>query len=90
MRSTTEKQVEQINQERRTSLKNGSRIAMAASVESHLRELVEQGFEVTVVKDATAGPRIPEGDGYLAALTNFRLIANDLWTTAETVKKMGA
>lgn len=65
---------------------------MAANlcIESHLRELVEQGFEVTVVKDATAGPRIPEGDGYLAALTNFRLIANDLWTTAQTVKNMGA
>lgn len=65
---------------------------MAANlcIESHLRELVEQGFEVTVVKDATAGPRIPEGDGYLAALTNFRLIANDLWTTAQAVKNMGA
>jgi Isochorismatase family len=25
-------------------------------VESHLRELLEQGFEVAVVKDATAGP----------------------------------
>lgn len=65
---------------------------MAANlcIESHLRELVEQGFEVTVVKDATAGPRIPEGDGYLAALTNFRIIANDLWTTEEAVKKIGA
>ncbi len=41
---------------------------MAANlcVEGHLRELVEQGFEVAVVKDATAGPRLPEGDGYLA------------------------
>ena len=31
---------------------------MAANlcVEAHLRELVEQGFEVAVVKDATAGP----------------------------------
>lgn len=57
-------------------------------IESHLRELIEQGFEVTVVKDATAGPRLPEGDGYLAALTNFRIIANDLWTTDEAVKKM--
>ena len=28
-------------------------------VESHLRELIEQGFEVAVVKDATAGPRHP-------------------------------
>ncbi|TNG92009.1 cysteine hydrolase [Pasteurellaceae bacterium USgator11] len=65
---------------------------MAANlcIESHLREFIEQGFEVTVVKDATAGPKIPEGDGYLAALVNFRLIANDLWTTAETVSKLGA
>ena len=29
-------------------------------VESHLRELLEQGFEVAVVKDAVAGPRHPE------------------------------
>jgi nicotinamidase-related amidase len=28
-------------------------------VESHLRELLERGFEVAVVKDATAGPRHP-------------------------------
>ncbi len=65
---------------------------MAANlcIESHLRELVEQGFEVVVVKDATAGPRAPEGDGYLAALINYRFIANDLWTTAETLKRMAA
>jgi nicotinamidase-related amidase len=29
-------------------------------VEAHLRELLEQGFEVAVVKDATAGARHPE------------------------------
>ncbi|WP_371201645.1 cysteine hydrolase family protein [Edwardsiella sp. EA181011] len=65
---------------------------MAANlcIESHLRELVEQGFEVMVVKDATAGPRAPEGDGYQAALINYRFIANDLWTTAETLKRMAA
>jgi nicotinamidase-related amidase len=58
---------------------------MAANlcVEGHLRELVEQGFEVVVVKDATAGPRLPEGDGYLAALVNFRFLASAVWTTAE-------
>lgn len=54
-------------------------------VESHLRELLEQGFEVGVVKDATAGARIPEGDGYLAALYNFRYLANAVWTTDEIV-----
>lgn len=59
-------------------------------IDSHLRELIEQGFEVTVVKDATAGAKIPEGDGYLAALVNFRIIANDLWTTDQAVKNMGA
>src|SRR5215472_3684474 len=38
-------------------------------VESHLRELLEQGFEVAVVKDATAAPKHPEwGYGYTAAL----------------------
>ncbi len=63
---------------------------MAANlcIDSHMRELVEQGFEVTVIKDATAGPTIPEGDGYLAALVNYRIIANDLWTTKEAVEKM--
>lgn len=33
-------------------------------VEAHLRELLEQDFEVGVVKDATAAAKIPEGDGY--------------------------
>ena len=50
-------------------------------VESHLRELLEQGFEVAVVKDATAGAQVPEGDGYAAALVNFRFIANAVMTT---------
>lgn len=60
---------------------------MAANlcVEGHLRELVEQGFEVVVVKDATAGARLPEGDGYLAALVNYRFLASAVWTTAEAV-----
>ena len=51
-----------------------------------MHELLEQGFEVAVIKDATAGARIPEGDGYLAALINFRFMANAVWTTEEAVK----
>jgi nicotinamidase-related amidase len=63
---------------------------MAANlcVEGHLRELVEQGFEVVVVRDATAGPRLPEGDGYLSALINFRYLAAATWTTAEAVEAL--
>ena len=56
--------------------------------ESHMRELLEQGFEVAVVKDATAAAIIPEGDGYVAAMTNFRFMANAVWTTQEAVKAM--
>lgn len=59
-------------------------------VESHLRDMLEQGLEVAVVRDATAAAMLPEGDGYLAAITNFRYIANALWTTEETVKRLGA
>lgn len=58
--------------------------------QAHLYELLEQGFEVVVVRDATAAARLPEGDGYQAALTNFRYVANDLWTTEEAVARMTA
>jgi nicotinamidase-related amidase len=58
-------------------------------VESHLRHLLEEGFEVAVVRDAVAGPKIPEGDGYLAALINYRCIANGLWTTEDTARMLG-
>ena len=51
--------------------------------ESHMRELMEQGFEVAVVSDATAAAQVEEGDGYKAALVNFRFIANTVWTTKE-------
>ena len=55
-------------------------------IESHLRELLEQGFEVAVVKDATAAAKVPEGDGYAAALVNFRFLANTVLSTDEAVK----
>ncbi|MEK9629249.1 MAG: cysteine hydrolase [Nitrospinota bacterium] len=54
-------------------------------VESHLRELLEQGFEVAVVKDATAAAIVPEGNGYEAAIINYRYLANTVWTTEEAV-----
>jgi len=58
--------------------------------ESHMRELIEQGFEVLVVTDATAAAQLPEWDGYAAALTNFRMIANDIAPTAEAVSAIQA
>jgi len=58
-------------------------------VESHLRDLLEQGFEVAVVKDATAGPRHPVlGDGYQAAIVNYRFLAHAVLSTDEVVEAM--
>ena len=57
--------------------------------ESHMRELLEQGFEVIVVKDATAAAITPElGDGYQSALVNYGFLANGVITTEEAVGQM--
>ncbi len=53
--------------------------------ESHMRELVEQGFEVMVVTDATAAAITEHYNGYEAALTNFRFIASKIDNTKNTV-----
>lgn len=67
-------------------------VGMSANlcVEAHMRELLEMGFEVAVVSDATAAAKLPEGDGYLAAIINFRYIANVVWTTNEAVSMIEA
>ncbi len=57
-------------------------------VESHLRQLLEEGFEVAVVSDATAAAKIPDGDGYYAALVNFRMLANAVVTTKEILDRL--
>lgn len=57
-------------------------------VESHMRELIEQGFEVAVVYNATAGPKMNDLDGYKAAKINFRMIASASWSTNKTIEKM--
>jgi len=53
-----------------------------------MHELLQQGFEVAVIKDATAAAQIPEGDSYLAAPINFRFMANAVWTTAEAIVQL--
>ncbi|MEX1147185.1 MAG: cysteine hydrolase, partial [Sphingomonadales bacterium] len=54
----------------------------------HMRELVEQGFEVMVVTDATAAAQLPGLDGYAAAQANFRMIANHVADTNSVVASM--
>ncbi|CAM2152285.1 Cysteine hydrolase [Pararobbsia alpina] len=58
-------------------------------VESHLRDLVEQGFEVAVASDAVAGPRHPVwGDGYKAAMVNYQFLAHAVMSTEQIVGSM--
>jgi nicotinamidase-related amidase len=52
-------------------------------VESHLRELLEDGFEVAVVGDATASAILPGLDGNQAAQTNFRFVSSHVYKTSE-------
>ena len=60
-------------------------------VEAHLRGLLENGFEVAVVKDATAAAQHPQlGDGYATALVNFGFIANEVLTTEEAAKALAS
>ncbi len=57
-------------------------------VESHMRELLEDGFEVAVVGDATASAIVPGYDGNAAAQTNFRFIASHVYTTKELKEEL--
>jgi len=55
-------------------------------VESHMRDLLEEGFEVAVVWDATASAIVPEGNGFEASMVNYRFIANTVWDTKQAVE----
>lgn len=60
-------------------------------VESHLRHLLEEGFEVAVIADAVAGPRHPAwGDGYQAAMVNYRFLAHAVPSTAAVLAAITA
>ena len=56
-------------------------------VESHLRDAVENGYDVLVVTDATAAPG---RDALEAALTNFEFIAHETATTDEVEARLEA
>ncbi|KZS38566.1 isochorismatase [Aquimarina aggregata] len=56
--------------------------------ESHMRDLVESGFRVSVVKDATAGAILPGLNAYEASVVNFQMIASHVFTTKEIVKEI--
>ncbi|MCP3959664.1 MAG: cysteine hydrolase [bacterium] len=58
-------------------------LAANLCTDSHLRELVEQGFEVVAVKDAVGAPG---EEAYRAALVNYGLIANAVWDTETAVR----
>ena len=56
--------------------------------ESHMRDLIESGFKVSVVSDATAAAILPGLNGYEAAMVNFKMIASHVFTTKEIVTEI--
>lgn len=57
-------------------------------VEAHMRELLETGFEVSVVTNATAGAILPDMNAYEAALINFRMMASHLYSADEVLAEL--
>ncbi|MBO3699098.1 cysteine hydrolase [Roseivirga sp. E12] len=57
-------------------------------VESHMRELLEQGFEVAIVSDATAAAILPGMNAYDAAMVNFKMMASKVMTTAQLATEL--
>lgn len=57
-------------------------------LEDHMRNLIRDGFETVMVRDAVAAAANEEGAGYVAAMINWRFMANAVWTTEETVRRM--
>jgi len=60
---------------------------MAANLctDSHMRELMEQGFDVIMIKDAVGAPGKA---AYEAAMTNYALIANAVVSTKDAIEMM--
>lgn len=54
-------------------------------VEAHLRELLQEGFEVAVIEDATASAKLPGLNGADAAHTNFTMLASKVFKTVEFI-----
>lgn len=52
-------------------------------IESHTRHLLEEGYEVGVVADATASAKLPNLDTFQGALMNLRMITSHVFTMEE-------
>jgi len=57
-------------------------------LEDHMRNLIRDGFETAMVRDAVAAAANEEGSGLTAAMINWRFMANAVWTTKETIRRM--
>ncbi len=52
-------------------------------LESHTRHLLEEGFEVAVIADASGSAKLPGLDTFQGALMNLRMITSHIFTTEE-------
>ena len=52
-------------------------------LESHTRHLLEEGYEVAVIADASGSAKLPGFDTFQGALMNLRLLTSHVFTTEE-------
>ncbi len=52
-------------------------------LESHTRNLLEEGYEVAVIADASGSAKLPGLDTFQGALMNLRMITSHIFTTEE-------
>lgn len=57
-------------------------------LESHMRDLVEAGFEIAMVIDTAGAASNEMGDGYTGMMVTWKFIANSLWTTEQAVARL--
>lgn len=52
-------------------------------VESHTRNLLEEGFEVAFIADASGSAKLPGLDTFKGSLINLRMITSHIFSTEE-------
>lgn len=57
-------------------------------LEDHMRNLIRDGFQTVMVRDAVAAAMNEEGSGLDAAMVNWRFMANAVWNTKKTIQRM--
>ena len=71
------------------SMDAAARSSRSAKAKKEVDNKAPRGFTSLFNGRDFTGWKVPEGDGYLAAIINFRMVANGVWWTDDAVKRIG-